>query len=133
MYAHDILENLNAGISGSIDWNLLLDSKGGPNHVGNLCEAPIMLIADGTDFEVMDEYYIGHFSKFLRPGAVCLGSSTFADTVEATAFENMDGERVAVLLNRTDKLQSVSVTDNGAEGYRFTMEPHTISTLRWNI
>ena len=30
MYAHDIIGNLNAGISASIDWNLLLDEKGGP-------------------------------------------------------------------------------------------------------
>ena len=36
MYAHDILGNLNAGINASLDWNLLLDEKGGPNHVGNL-------------------------------------------------------------------------------------------------
>ncbi|MBR5261364.1 MAG: glucosylceramidase, partial [Oscillospiraceae bacterium] len=63
MYAHDILGNLNAGICGSIDWNLLLDSEGGPNHVGNFCEAPLMLNVEASDFEIMSEYYyIGHFS-----------------------------------------------------------------------
>ena len=32
MYAHDILGNLAAGTNGYLDWNLLLDELGGPNH-----------------------------------------------------------------------------------------------------
>lgn len=132
MYAHDILQNLNAGICGSIDWNLLLDAKGGPNHVGNFCEAPVMLNEDGSDFLLMTEYYyIGQFSRYIRPGAVCVGTSVWSDDVEATAFANPDGSHVAVLLNRTDRAQDVSLTDNGADGFRFTMEPHTIATLQW--
>ena len=132
MYAHDILGNLNAGISGSIDWNLLLDAKGGPNHVGNFCEAPVMLNEDASDFLVMSEYYyIGHFSRYIEEGAVLLGSSVFSPCVEATAFENPDGSRVVVLLNRTDHDQSVSVTDSGAEGFRLTMNAHSIATLHW--
>lgn len=57
MYAHDILGSLNAGVCGSIDWNLLLDAQGGPNHVGNFCEAPAMLTGDGSDFVLQTEYY----------------------------------------------------------------------------
>lgn len=134
MYAHDILGNLNAGISGSIDWNLLLDSKGGPNHVGNFCEAPVMLNADGSDFAVMSEYYyIGHFSRHIAPGAVCLGSSTFSGDVEAAAFQNPDGTKTAVLLNRTNSAQPVSVTENAAEGINLVLEPHTIATVQWEI
>lgn len=133
MYAHDIIGNLNAGISGSIDWNLLLDAKGGPNHVGNFCEAPVMLNADGSGFEIMSEYYyIGHFSRCIRPGAVCLGSSVYSSGVEATVFENPDGSRAAVLLNRTDAVQEVSVTENAEDGFCFSLEPHTIATLQWH-
>lgn len=132
MYAHDILGNLNAGMCGSIDWNLLLDAKGGPNHVGNFCEAPVMLTADGRDIQIMTEYYyIGHFSRHLQPGAICLGSSVYCDGVEATAFENPDGTHVSILLNRTDRIIPVSVTDNGTDGFRFDLEPHSIATLIW--
>lgn len=132
MYAHDIIGNLNAGICGSIDWNLLLDAKGGPNHVGNFCEAPLMLNGDGTDFTVMSEYYyIGQFSRSIQPGAVCLGSSVYTASVEATAFENPDGSRAAVLLNATDHRQPVSLTDNGVDGFNFTLEPHSIATACW--
>lgn len=132
MYAHDIIGNLNAGICGSIDWNLLLDSKGGPNHVGNFCEAPIMLNEDASDFAIMSEYYyIGHFSRYIQPGAVCLGSSVYAPSVEATVFENPDGSRVAVVLNVTDAPQPASLTENGADGFNFTLEPHSIATVCW--
>lgn len=133
MYAHDIIGNLNAGISGSMDWNLLLDAKGGPNHVGNFCEAPIMLREDGSDFEVMCEYhYIGHFSRYIQPGAVCLGCSSYCGDVEVTAFENPDGSRTAVLLNRSGNTLPVSLTENAAEGFHLVLEPHTIATVQWD-
>ena len=130
MYAHDIIGNLNGGIVGSIDWNLLLDAKGGPNHVGNFCEAPAMLNRDCSDFVLQTEYYyIGQFSRFIRPGAVRLGVSAWSRDLEVTAFENPDGSRVAVALNRTDGSLPVSATQNGEVGFTFQMEPHTIATL----
>ena len=131
MYAHDILGNLNAGLSGSLDWNLLLDAKGGPNHVGNFCEAPVMLNEDGSDFTIQTEYYyIGQFSRFIRPGAVRLGVSRWSADVEATAFENPDGSRVMVMLNRTETALPVSVTWDGETGFGLVLEPHSIATLQ---
>ena len=133
MYAHDILGNLNGGISGSIDWNLLLDARGGPNHVGNFCEAPVMLTEDGAGFTVQSEYYyIGQFSRFIRPGAVRLGCSAWTEGVEATAFENRDGGRTAVVLNRTEKEAAVSITEDIQRAWNFIMAPHSIATLSWS-
>ncbi|MDE7219482.1 MAG: hypothetical protein K2O45_07665 [Oscillospiraceae bacterium] len=132
MYAHDILGNLNGGVSGSIDWNLLLDAKGGPNHVGNFCEAPVMTTEDNAGFTVQSEYYyIGQFSRFIRPGAVRLGSSVWSGSLEVTAFENRDGSRAAVILNRTEKEAAVSVTEDAQSGWNFVVAPHSIVTLRW--
>ena len=132
MYAHDILGNLNGGVNGSLDWNLLLDAKGGPNHVGNFCEAPVMLTQDGKDFTLMDEYWhIGQFSRFIRPGAVRLGVSAWTAGVEVTAFENSDGGRAAVLLNRTDRDLPVCLTQDGAEGYPVLLAAHSIATACW--
>ena len=133
MYAHDILGNLNGGISGSIDWNLLLDAKGGPNHVGNFCEAPVMLAKDNANFTVQSEYYyIGQFSRFIHPGAVRLGSSVWTEGVEVTAFENRDGGRTAVVLNRTEKEAAVSITEDVQQAWNFILAPHSIATLSWN-
>lgn len=132
MYAHDILGNLNAGIAGSLDWNLLLDAAGGPNHVGNFCEAPLMLTADGSDFLINGEYwYIGQFSRFIRPGATALGHSAYTAGLEATAFLNADGRKAAVLLNRTGGALDASLTEDGVTGYNFTLAPHTIATVTY--
>lgn len=130
MYAHDIIGNLNAGICGSIDWNLILDAKGGPNHAGNFCEAPIMLTEDGTDFILQSEYYyIGHFSRYIRPDAVCLAVSSWSSGVEVTAFENTDGSRVLVALNRTDTAVPLSVTETGETAVTFELSEHSIATI----
>ncbi|MBD5384443.1 MAG: glucosylceramidase, partial [Ruminococcaceae bacterium] len=130
MYAHDIIGNLNVGICGSIDWNLILDANGGPNHAGNFCEAPIMLDEDGTDFILQSEYYyIGHFSRYIRPGAVCLATSSWNSRIEVTAFENTDGSRVLVALNRTDTPFALSVTETGDTAVNFELPKHAIATI----
>ena len=103
-YAHDIIGNLNAGMSRWIDWNVLLDAQGGPNHVGNFCSAPLMATPDGKTFSVLPTFfYIGHFSKLIQPGAVRIGWSKWSDAVDVTAARNPGGSFVAVVLNRTDR------------------------------
>lgn len=129
MYAHDMIGNLSAGVCGSLDWNLLLDAGGGPNHVGNFCEAPLMLDETGRGFVVNGEYYyIGQLSRHIRPGAVCIGCSSYTAAAECCAFENPDGGRVLVLLNRTEADLPVSVTADGETGVSFTLAAHTIAT-----
>ncbi|KAG6617098.1 Family 30 Glycoside hydrolase [Phytophthora cinnamomi] len=69
-YGHDILTDLNNHVVGWVDWNLLLDHKGGPNHQGNNCDAPIILSEDGKDFSIQPMYYfIQHFSKYIPVGS----------------------------------------------------------------
>ena len=72
-YAHDIIGDLNNWVEGWTDWNLVLDERGGPNHLGNLCDAPVLVRTDHNPPSVhfQPTYYVmGHFSRFLRPGAV---------------------------------------------------------------
>ena len=91
-----------------------------------------MMTNDHTNFTVQSEYYyIGQFSRFIRPGAVRLGSSAWTGNVEVTAFENRDGGRTAVVLNRTEKETVVSITENMQEAWNFVMAPHSIATLSW--
>lgn len=129
MYAHDIMGNLNAGVSASFDWNLFLDAEGGPNHVGNFCAAPIMCNPKEDTFEKrLSYYYIGHFSRYVEPGAVRIGMTRYSDAVEAAAFLNPDGERVLVLLNKTDKEVPVTVREAG-RGKETILTPHSIHTV----
>jgi glucosylceramidase len=76
-YGYDIMGDLESGSGGWTDWNILLDSMGGPNHVGNFCDAAIIADIDTTDgspdpavFFHPQYYYMGHFSKFLVPGSL---------------------------------------------------------------
>jgi len=103
-YAHDIIGNLNAGMNAYIDWNIILDEQGGPNHVKNFCDAPIMCDTNKDKIEKqLSYYYIGHFSRYIKPGARRVLVSRFTDKLEATGFVNPDGERVIVILNRRDE------------------------------
>ena len=129
MYAHDIMGNLNAGVSASFDWNLFLDAEGGPNHVGNFCAAPIMCNPGEDTFEKrLSYYYIGHFSRYVEPGAVRVGMTRYSDAVEAAAFLNPGGERVLVLLNKSDKEVPVTVREAGC-GTQTVLMPHSIHTI----
>ena len=101
IYGHDILGDFNAGINAFIDWNIVLDNRGGPNHKNNYCNAPIMLKNNGY-VKNLTYYYIGHFSKYIRPHAKRIAFSKYTSDIEVTSFKNIDGSIVVVLLNRND-------------------------------
>ena len=105
-YGRSMIHDFNNGVVGWTDWNILLDEHGGPNHVKNFCYAP--LHADTQTGELMymnSYYYIGHFSKFVRPGARRIISSSTADALLTTAFKNTDGSLAVVIMNATEKPQ----------------------------
>lgn len=133
MYAHDILGNLKAGISASLDWNLLLDEKGGPNHVGNFCAAPLMCCPQTDELEKrLSYYYIGHFSRYIKRGAQKIAVTRFSDQIEAVGFLNPSGERVLVVLNKTNEQVEVTVREKGFGGM-YTIKPHTIVTFVYDF
>ena len=133
MYAHDMIGNFNAGIEAFFDWNLLLDEKGGPNHVGNFCAAPMMCNPkEGKLEKRLSYYYIGHFSRYVRRGARQILSTRYTDKIETAAFLNPDGERVVIVLNKTDSPVTVALREEGI-GVSVTMEAHTIRTFLYTV
>jgi glucosylceramidase len=103
-YANDMINDFNAGVVGWTDWNILLDETGGPNHVGNFCFAPIH--ADTTTGELIytpTYYFLGHFSKFIKPGAKRVSTTVSQSFLLAASFMNPDGSVATVILNKTDK------------------------------
>eukprot|EP01032_Pedospumella_encystans_P014845 gene14845-17027_t len=74
--AHDVMFDLQNHAQGWVDWNLLVDHEGGPNHLGNLCDAALVTNEDFTDIVVQPKFhYLAHFSKFVPPGAVRIKST----------------------------------------------------------
>lgn len=128
MYAHDIIGNLNGGMTGFIDWNILLDEKGGPNHVGNFCDAPIMINTEQNTFEVkLSCDYIGHFSRYIKKGAKRIAFSKYTSDLEMTAFKNKDDSIVLVMLNRTDRDLPVVIRMDG-KLIEFSVAKNSIAT-----
>jgi glucosylceramidase len=114
-YAHSMINDLNRWTVGWIDWNLALDMGGGPNHVGNYCSAPILVdTAGGVVLRQSSYYYIGHFARFVWPGARRVACEADGTPLEACAFLNADGSMCAVVLNRTEQEQAFSLEIDGA-------------------
>jgi glucosylceramidase len=128
-YARSIIRDLNGWAVGWVDWNLLLDDTGGPNHAGNFCHAPVM--ADTRDGRLLFQpayYYLGHFARFIRPGARRVVSSSTLDELETTAFLNPDGTLAVVVLNRTDAARGFTLRCR-QRGARTECPPHAIRTF----
>ena len=127
-YGRSIINDLNRWAVGWVDWNLVLDETGGPNHVGNLCSAPI--IADTRHDKLIFQssyYYLGHFSRFIRPGAQRILCATNRDDLEATAFANTDRSLAIVVLNRTETERHYVLSFPECRATS-TVPPHSIST-----
>jgi len=128
-YGRSMINDFNNGTVGWTDWNILLDETGGPNHVGNFCFAPVH--SDTKSGEIIytpSYYYIGHFSKFIRPGAKKINSAASRSQLLTTAFINPDGKIAVIVMNQSDK----KVTYNlciGTNAAVVTILPHAIQTL----
>lgn len=104
LYAEAMIRDLGNGAAGWTDWNVLLDERGGPNHVGNFCIAPIHADTTTGKLTYLSSYwYIGHLSRFVRPGARRVACSSTHDELLTAAFRNPDGRTAVVVLNKTDK------------------------------
>ena len=131
MYAHEMIGDFKAGINGFIDWNIILDEQGGPNHDKNYCDAPVMCDTNNDTIDIRSSYYyIGHFSRFIRPGARRMLVSGFTDKLEYVGFLNPDNEIILIIMNKTDKPQNFNIFCEG-KLCRIQLEAHSIMTATW--
>lgn len=129
-YGTSILRDLNNGAVAWTDWNILLDETGGPNHVRNFCYAPVHADTRTGELLYMNSFhYIGHFSKFIRPGARRVIASATTDAIETTAFVNPDGSTAVVVLNTGDSAQSFALHLGAGGVAPLTSPAHSIMTL----
>jgi len=128
-YGRSMIHDFNSGTEGWTDWNILLDERGGPNHVGNFCFAPIHAdTRTGKLIYTNAYYYIGHFSKFIRPGARRILASPSRSMLLTTAFVNADGTVVVVVMNPTSKSGDYNLAV-GSASVQINARPHSIQTV----
>jgi glucosylceramidase len=129
-YGHNMINDFNNYNEGWVDWNLVLDEQGGPNYAGNFCEAPVMYNTK-TDEVIynVSYYYIGHFSRFIKPGAkriLCLNDSDKG--IYSVAYKNPDGEIIVVVQNELSRRHKIAVAVDG-KGMNTEVPPHSITTF----
>jgi glucosylceramidase len=128
-YGYSMINDFNDGTTAWTDWNILLDENGGPNHVGNFCFAPVH--ADTRTGELIYTnafYYIGHFSKFVRPGARRIAVSSNRAQLQTSAFVNKDGSIAVIVMNTTDESIPYQLLLKGQSATTESL-PHSIVTL----
>ena len=128
-YGASLINDFNQGAEGWTDWNILLDENGGPNHVGNFCFAPVH--ADTRTGELTftpSFYYLGHFSRFIRPGAHRVEAASSRSSLMTTAFTNPDGTLATVVMNQTDKAVDYRFFV-GKDEAKVSIPPHAMQTL----
>jgi len=129
LYGRSMINDFNNGTVGWTDWNILLDETGGPNHVQNFCFAPVHGdTKTGQIIYTNSYYYIGHFSKFVRPGARRIACSPSRSALLSTAFINPDGKISVVVMNKGDQNIPYYLWVGG-KAVEVNSLPHSIQTL----
>ena len=147
-WGHRLVQELRAGASGWIYWNLLLDTAGGPfnlspphNDGPANYQHPVIITdaASGTFYPTGLFYFLAHFSRFVRPGAVRLGTRDAAlpATISAVAFAGDEqlatrskAAFVAQLVNRAAAARRVALCSGGSVAY-MTLPGRSITTATW--
>ena len=141
---------------GFTDWNLLLDSTGGPSHDRRFgCNAPLMSdVASPAGVVVQAPYYfLRHFARYLRPHTRIVGAMSYTgndppaprgsffydkgaehangDGLAVLGGIHANGTRVLVVMNSGDALVHYKLKD-GESSAPMSIPGHAIQTLRWN-
>ncbi len=113
-YARDIIGCLNNWVDGWIDWNMVLDTQGGPNWAKNWCHAPVIVDPKKDEVYYTPLYYtMSHFSRFIRPGATRIGFDNPDKALMVTAAQNPDGSLAVVALNMEKTAKTLTIELNG--------------------
>ncbi|MFL5561155.1 MAG: glycoside hydrolase family 30 protein [Gemmatimonadaceae bacterium] len=87
---------------GVLLWNLALDENSGP-HLGGCADCRGVVTIGSTSGSVtrnVEYYALAHASKFVKPGAHRIASSSDVEGVQSVAFVNADdGSKVLIVLN----------------------------------
>jgi glucosylceramidase len=134
-YARNIIVSLDHWVSGWVDWNVVLDREGGPNHAGNYCGAPIMIDTTTQEVYYTPIYYVlAQFSRTIRPGDKAVRTDRTldgldSDALHASATINEDALVSVQLLNTTKEAIAfkLQIADSFAD---VTIPANSVQTVR---
>jgi glucosylceramidase len=138
-WVNQIVSDLEVGAAAWIYWNMILDEKGGPWAISPVhgnpdpnVQHPVVIINRQTKQVTYTGlyYYLAHFSKFVRPGAVRIETSGNVKGVRCVAFKTPAGGMVAQLVNSRQAGTTVRL-ESGGRVLRVSLPAISITTCLW--
>lgn len=120
-----------------VKWSLALDEKMGPNLTQNAglggCNtcSPLVTVNSTTGAISYDtEYYtLGHYSRYVLPGAVRIYSSN-TPAIASVAFLNPDETTALIVYNNASSSQQFQV-QWGQQSFPYTLPAQSAATFTW--
>ena len=129
-YSAEMICDFNNHASSMTDWNIMSDLSGGPYHNRDSgAKTPIVVDPKNDSFTIEPLYYaLGHFSRFIQRGAVRIGNSSYHPQLQATAFQNPNGELVLVVLNSAEEELDAYIRLEG-DTSKYTFPAESLATF----
>eukprot|EP01084_Bolivina_argentea_P022419 41666_1 len=134
-YAEDIIGDIQNGLSGWIDWNFILDINGGPNHVNNTCDAPIIVDFNKQKYYKQPMYYhMAHITRFMLRYSyrIHIINDKINENLWFTAVideKELDKTIIVLLNTNSNTYIDIEIYDNRKGFVNIRIPPHSIQTV----
>lgn len=133
-----LMETLMHGVNGYIDWNIILDTYGGPNYINNTVDAFMIANDDFTEIYKQPLFYAAaHFAKFILPGSKRIETTIVGDNateLNSLAFLRNDNHIAAIFYNKhPHKSISLTVIDKLKGKICIEIESNSLNSLIYMI
>ena len=115
-----------------LEWNAANNPSLGPRTPGgcNTCLGAIT-VNNSTSYTRNVAYYIiGQISKFVKPGAVRIGSSSTSGTIQTVSFRNPDGS-IALVVYNSGSANTIKVV-SGSSAFNYSVPASSAVTFNWS-
>lgn len=122
LYSYELYHHyFKNGARANVYWNMALDNDG--LSTWGWRQNSLISVKNG-EYRYNPEFYlVKHFAKYVKRGAVMLGTKGDFSS-NTTVFENMDGSRVAVIVNPFDFEKTVTIKNVG-----YKLKPRSFNTI----
>lgn len=125
-YLNEIIGGLHHNLNAFIDWNLLLDFKGGPNHKNNFCKSPIILEKNSKKYiKTPIFYYLKHLG--IAGNAKVVATSNYSRDCSLQVVSLKNEKIYIIVLNKSDKKQEINIRI-GNNMIKDKINKHTVIT-----
>ena len=96
-YYYEIMSDINTGAIAFLDWNMLLDWRGGPSYCQNYVKSPVILSEKGDDFILTPIYdALKKFNQLYPAGSQIIRCDYDSKDIAAVARKTKSGYEVVV-------------------------------------